>query len=291
MKFEHTKVMNFEAAFHGMRNPKNSWKLSDSDFSSTHCRIDDPNAHCEHCKYFAGDDQPCIPMIGPKDMALAQQLIRSGSEHRKFMRQIFVSVDITAPLFWWKEFDTYKVGTVANSTSTMHKIHSARITRDCFETGDYHPDLDLIDDIPLGVRVECFINDLEQLRQKYLQTKDKRYWKELIRWLPESWMQTRTVTLSYENLLAMCSKGQRRFHKLTEWSADFISWARSLPYAQEFIFLDELDEAKKELESKSAREKFIGEIKRAVTGDVSECDIKMDELLKVIEKYTIREVS
>jgi hypothetical protein len=170
------------------------------------------------------------------------------------MRQIFVSVDITAPLYWWKEFDTYKIGTVANSTSTMHKLTDKPITIDCFETDCNHSDLKLIDDITLGVRTESFINDLEQLRQKYLMLKDedpieaKKYWKELVRWLPESWLQTRTVTMNYENLLAICSKGQRRFHKLAEWSGDgdypapsFIRFARTLPYAQELIFLDELN--------------------------------------------------
>ena len=175
-------------------------------------------------------------------MKLAQQLIRAGSEHRKFMRQIFVSVDITAPLYWWKEFDTYKVGTVANSTSTMHKLATTPITLDCFETDDY-------EEIRLGnLNPKSTITYCEDLRLKYLETKDKKYWKELIRWLPESWLQTRTVTMSYENLLAMCSKGQRRFHKLNEWSGqddsklpNFISWARTLPYAQELLFIDETD--------------------------------------------------
>lgn len=153
-----------------------------------------------------------------------------------------------------KEFDTYKVGTVANSTSTMHKLASTPITMDCFELGDYEPDLvwwgpEETDEYPhttVGEFVQplnvdlTIIDFLEQLRKKYLETKDKRYWKELIRWLPESWLQTRTVTMNYENLLNMCSCGQRRFHKLTEWSNDFISWARTLPYAQDLIFIDEV---------------------------------------------------
>ena len=221
-----------------------SWHLSDSDFDDR-CHLQGDH-DCMECKYFNGENQPCIPYIGPKDLALAQALIRAGSEHRKFMRQIFVSVDITAPIYWWKEADTYKVGTVANSTSTMHKIHTRPITIDCFEIGDYHQELELPNDV-LGVHVENLIAWLEHLRLAYLKTKDKCYWKELIRWLPESWLQTRTMTMSYENLLAMCSKGQRRFHKLTEWSQDFISWARTLPYAQELIFLDELDAAKEDL--------------------------------------------
>ena len=171
------------------------------------------------------------------------------------MRQIFVSVDITAPLYWWKEFDTYKVGTVANSTSTMHKLATTPITLDCFEIDDYVKNLEWTG-VPIGNCVSCYdsehsimrlIDMLEGLRQKYLETKDVRYWKELIRWLPESWLQKRTVTMDYENLLAICGKGQRRFHKLNEWSGqdnpnvpNFISWARTLPYAQELIFIDEL---------------------------------------------------
>ena len=199
--------------------------------------------------------------IGPDDMRLAKTLIRSGPEHRKFLRQIFVSVDITAPLYWWKEFDTYKVGTVANSTSTMHKLTSKPISMDCFEMGDYDEDLAVDKIIYADEGGEAFndpeftphwhndmfwdylINHLEELRQMVLKTEDpvlkKKYWKELVRALPEAWLQTRTVTMNYENLLAICSKSQRRFHKLTEWSEDFIGFARSLPYAQDFIFIDE----------------------------------------------------
>lgn len=243
-----------------MRNPKNSWDKSDSYFDCDSCL-------CNDC--VNKDKEPCghnALYVGENDMKLAQALIRGGSEHRKFLRQIFVSVDITAPLYWWKEFDTYKVATVANSTSTMHKIASAPITIDCFEIDDYNPRLQLIDPTHLNVRTASFIEDLEQLRQLHLmhlekskkdylseekrekhKTEAKYYWKELIRWLPESWLQKRTVTMNYENLLAMCSKGQRRHHKLNEWSGidnsnlnNFISWARTLPYAQEFIFIDEL---------------------------------------------------
>ena len=152
-----------------------------------------------------------------------------------------VSVDITAPLYWWKEFDTYKVGTVANSTSTMHKLASTPITLDCFEIDDYDESL-TYGDKRLGDVLAEHIAFLEEMRLKYLETNDKRYWKELIRWLPSSWNQTRTVTMTYENLLAMCSKGQRRFHKLTEWSQAFIDWARTLPYAQQLIFIDESED-------------------------------------------------
>jgi len=226
MKFEYTEVFNFEGALRGMRNPKESWNKSDSTML-----IENEN-----------DTWYVKPKIGENDMKLAQSLIRAGSEHRKFMRQIFVCVDITAPLYWWKEFDTYKVGTVANSTSTMHKLASTPITKDCFEMDDFE---DVSDIDTFGFVSDWWDNNiyyLEELRQKYNETKDKRYWKELIRLLPDSWLQRRTVTMNYENLLVMCSKGQRRNHKLTEWSKSFIDWARSLPYAQELIFIDELED-------------------------------------------------
>ena len=236
MKFVHTKVMNFENAFRGMRNPKNSWAKSDS-YSGINGFV-----------------------IGKNDMKLAQTLIKAGSEHRKFMRQIFVSVDITAPLYWWKEFDTYKVGTVTNSTSTMHTIQNKPITFDCFEIDDYkevsvESELQQCEGFEYGsnVAIAALIDFLEGLRKKYLKTNDKKYWKELIRWLPESWLQKRTVTMTYENLFAMCSNGQRRFHKLNEWSGldnanvpFFISWVKTLPYAQELIFIDELKDETEE---------------------------------------------
>lgn len=260
MKFENTEVYGFKSALRGMRNPMNSWDKSDSGI----CKGGDDGIGCNKCS----EQEQCEHTynhefkIGKNDMGLAQKLIRAGSEHRKFMRQIFVSVDITAPFYWWKEFDTYKVGTVANSTSTMHKLATTPITLECFEIGDIvwviNCNYDYLDlktkeknhrDCRLMEYVIQNIDFLECLRQKYLETKDKKYWKELIRWLPESWLQTRTVTMSYENLLAMCSKGQRRFHKLNEWSgqddntkSNFISWARTLPYAQELIFIDEVEE-------------------------------------------------
>lgn len=241
MKFEKTNVYNFEGAFRGMRNPMNSWDKSDSAFFG---------------------EVGAQSYLGENDLKLAQKLIRAGGEHRKFMRQIFVSVDITAPLYWWKEFDTYKVGTVANSTSTMHKLASQPITRECFEVDDYNPSLYLIDPINLGVRVDCFIDDLEQLRQLHLMYKDEAtkdgltdddrneykklsamYWKELVRWLPSGWLQTRTITMDYENIFNIIH--QRSNHKLNEWSgkdnpdlSNFVSWAKTLPYANELLFID-----------------------------------------------------
>lgn len=182
-----------------------------------------------------------VAYLGPQDLHLAQRLITAGPEHAKFMRQIFVSVDITAPLYWWKEFDTYKVGTVANSTSTMHKLASTPITLDCFEMDDYRCDLTVFDGEPWNV--DLHINDMwewivdccETLRQRYLETKDPKYWKELIRFLPESWLQTRTVTMSYANLRNIYS--QRKNHKLTEWHS-FCRWIESLPYSDELITLN-----------------------------------------------------
>ena len=226
MRFENTDVWGFKGALRGMRNPKNSWDRSDTVF--------EPNL-----------------VIGENDMKLAMNLIRAGSEHRKFLRQIFVSVDITAPLYWWKEFDTYKVGTTANSTSTMHKLASKPITIDCFEIDDLGDMSMMIPFVGLEESLKSFTNVIvdgcEGLRQKYLETGDKKYWKELIRWLPESWLQTRTVTMTYENLLSIGK--QRRHHKLNEWSGkddatkpNMIAWMRTLPYAQEFIFYDEVAE-------------------------------------------------
>lgn len=223
MKFENTSVYNIYNAILGARNPMNSWNRSDSIFNGFNGKIENT-------------------IIGKNDLVLAQKLIKAGSEHRKFMRQIFVSVDITAPLYWWKEFDTYKVGTVANSTSTMHKIHTSKIAIEDFETSEWEAELPPFTDELQKKFADVWgsvLSALEYLRITYNETKDKRYWKEIIRLLPSSYLQKRTVTLSYENLLSMCSKGQRRNHKLTEWSKDFIFWARTLPFSKVFIFFDD----------------------------------------------------
>lgn len=206
MKFENTSVYNIYNAILGARNPMNSWDRSDSVFNGYKGKIENTE-------------------IGENDLKLAQSLIKAGSEHRKFLRQIFVSVDITAPLFFFKEMDTYKVGTVANSTSTMHKLASTPITKDCFECSDL-----MWSDV---------IERLEETRRRYLRTKNKDDWKELIVNLPESWLQKRTVTMNYENVLNMVH--QRRNHKLTEWSKSFIEWAKTLPYAEELIFVGGVD--------------------------------------------------
>lgn len=292
MKFENTQVSNFSGAFRGMRNPLASWNKSDSlfkiiafddmdDYTIAQRWMDKlyPDLDTKSDEYFEKSDEVAYwlrkqgiiqsydsfeivecAFIGPNDMDLAQRLCKAGSEHRKFLRQIQISVDITAPLYWWKEFDTYKVGTVANSTSTMHKLASTPITIDCFETDDYQPKLifeDGIDDSgdsawDYHVAIENVVGErgdnvywsdstiipfLESLRLKYQETKDKRYWKELVRWLPEGWLQTRTITMNYENIRTICK--QRGGHKLTEWH-QFIEWANTLPYAEQLIHDEEV---------------------------------------------------
>jgi hypothetical protein len=284
MKFEKTQVMNFEGAFRGMRNPLESWSKSDSffgiidstnlydyDIAALWAEKEKPEYYGEHLgehederidledKYIDwlndngvlridnSNDYAEVAFLGPNDLGLAQKLIKAGPEHRKFMRQIFVSVDITAPLYFWKEFDKYQIGVTTNSTSTMHKLASTEINQwenfeiDDFSTNVLIPDIkkvnagEPITDMNMGYYVAIFMDMLEELRQKYLETKDKRYWKELIRWLPESWLQTRTVTMNYENILSICK--QREGHKLTEWH-QFIEYAKTLPYANELIFLN-----------------------------------------------------
>lgn len=283
MKFEHTEVFNFEGAFRGARNPMNSHHKSDSFFGiiddyddRDYCTAEE-YVMKEHPEYYEDHDSNedyednrieledkydawlmnngilnqdndsgyyNVAYIGPNDLDLAQRLIKAGPEHRKFLRQIFVCVDITAPLYWWKEFDTYKIGTTANSTSTMHKLASTPITLECFETDDLVLDLFLCKEGETTFTSEGYItiaiDHCERLRQKYNETKDVRYWKELIRWLPESWLQTRTVTLNYENIRNIYF--QRQNHKLNEWTGkhtkveqSFCQWVESLPYAKELI--------------------------------------------------------
>ena len=201
IKFEKAEVWGFEHAIRGMRNPMNSWDRSDS----YHIEGD-----CVDGKFWVGDN----------DKDLMTRLIRGGAPHRKFLRQIFVSVDITAPLYWWKEFDTYKVGTTANSCSTMHKIHAKK-----FELGDFsHEHLELT--YPRKW-LDQTIHILNVEREKYLETKDKSHWWQLIQMLPASYNQKRTVTMTYENLLNMLE--YRRGHKLDEWR-EFCDWILTLPH-------------------------------------------------------------
>lgn len=205
IELERTSVMNFENALRGARNPLSSWAKSDS---------------------FYGENGEFV--IGEIDLSLAHRLAVSGSDHRKYLRQVFVSVDITAPIYWWKEFDTYKVGTTANSTSTMHRIHSKDFSRDDFST-------DHMTEGALGA-LDNMISFLEKSRIKFTETKDKKYWYDIIQLLPSSYNQMRTVTLNYENLINMYYA--RRSHKLDEWHT-FCDWIRSLPYASELILIKE----------------------------------------------------
>ena len=198
---ERTSVMNFENAIRGARNPMNSWNRMDS-----------------------FDDEQGNFIMGPNDLNLAQRLARAGSDHRKFIRQIFVSVDFTAPLYWWKEYDTYKVATVANSTSTMHKIASKPFTLDDFS----HERMNTQAQEALAHTVSV----LEDLRKDYLETKDKETWYSMIQLLPSSYHQMRTCTLNYETLMNIYYA--RRNHKLDEWHT-VCDWIASLPYAKELI--------------------------------------------------------
>ncbi len=201
LKTERTSVMNLENAIRGARNPMNSWAKSDSRF-----------------------DEAGQFVLGPADLALAERLCRAGSDHRKFIRQIFVSVDITAPLYWWKEFDTYKVGTVANSTSTMHKLHAKPI-----EASDFSIDR-LTDESRAAF--DSYLTWIEQVRQRYLETGERKWWDDLIQLLPSSYNQMRTVTMNYENLRNIYFA--RRNHKLPEWHT-LCGWILTLPYAEALI--------------------------------------------------------
>lgn len=218
MKIENVETWGFEHAIRGMRNPMNSWDKSDSGYIDK--RFND-QFH-----------------IGDADMKLMRSLITAGPEHRKFLRQIFISVDITAPLYWWKEFDTYKVGTVVNSCSTMHKLASTPITMDCFEMDDFADNDEESNEYNLYTKTMWLklIDHLEALRKEFNETKDKRYWKELIRLLPESWLQKRTVTMNYENAYSMWQ--QRKCHKLNEWSDVFCDdFIEELPYFKELFII------------------------------------------------------
>lgn len=220
IKFENTDVFNFEGAIRGMRNPLNSWDKSDS---GHRCKIDNEscNNQCSDYGYCDSVDNSKY-LMGDNDLALMKKLIKAGSDHRKFMRQIFVSVDITAPLYWWKEFDTYKIATVSNSCSTMHKIHAKDFTIEDFSCEHLSAEYK-----------ECiyyFIHRINRAREQYIETKDKKYWWQMIQLLPSSYNQRRTITLNYETLYNIY--GSRRNHKLDEWSVGFMEWIESLPYSE-----------------------------------------------------------
>ena len=213
IKLERTSVMNLENAIRGMRNPMNSWDKSDS--YSIH--IENPETE---------NTAPFEFFIGENDLALARKLAGAGSDHRKYMRQIFVSVDITAPLYWWKEYDTYKVGTVANSCSTMHKIHTKPFVEEDFSFER------CVNELVVLRTIDFMLNTLNYLRDKYNETKDTAYWNSMIQLLGTSYNQMRTCTLNYENLINIYHA--RKNHKLKEWR-EFCDWIKSLPYAEELI--------------------------------------------------------
>ena len=214
IKIENIEVFNFEGAFRGLRNPMNSWNKSDSYIDAL------------TNKY----------IVGENDLKLAQRMIGAGTDESKFMRQIFVSMDITAPLYWWKEADTYKIATVSNSCSTMHKITSSEITEENYSF-DPEPDKPLTD-LPTDDYVRILdiknraVADAEWLRKKYNETKDKRYWRLLIQINPDGWLQKRTWTGNYQNLRNMYFA--RKNHKLIEW-IQFCQIIEQLPYSKELI--------------------------------------------------------
>ena len=204
IKLERTSVMNLENAIRGARNPMNSWDRMDSSY-----------------------DEEGNYVLGENDLGLAKRLASAGSDHRKFLRQIFVSVDITAPLYWWKEFDTYKVGTVANSTSTMHKIHAKP-----FERADFS--CDRLDEGGLAA-LDSLVAYLEEQRKMFCEDKtNKQSWHNMIQLLPSSYNQMRTVTMNYENLINMYYA--RKTHKLAEWHT-YCDWIAELPYAKDLIII------------------------------------------------------
>lgn len=263
IKIEETETYGWKAAIRGMRNPKNSWDKSDSDYRIILC------AKCDDCKSFKNNQwedcdncsisKACNShkgfMVGPNDLDLMRRLCAAGTDHRKFMRMLVVYCDITAPLYWWKEFDTYKVGTVANSCSTMHKIHDKEFTLDDFsydhlienpepdevtlapekQYEDYADDAKYLNFNYYTVTIypkdllEIIIEGLNKYRNKYLETKNKEYWWQMIQLLPSSYNQKRTVMLNYEVLTNMYNS--RRNHKLDEWH-DFCDWIKTLPYSE-----------------------------------------------------------
>ena len=234
IKFENVETFGWEATIRGMRNPMNSWDKSDSGFGCGN----DNEYFCENCSSsFHCTSRTTTYNIGSNDLKLMHTLCKAGSDHRKFMRMINVSVDITAPLYWWKEFDTYKVGTVANSCSTMHKIHAKEFTLDDFShehliTGE-KPLVEGGVDAPEPPNaiwlMHRTIQTLNQYRDLYLQTKDKKYWWQMIQLLPSSYNQKRTVMLNYEVLVNIYKS--RKIHKLDEW-VEFCKWIENLPYSE-----------------------------------------------------------
>lgn len=229
IKIENADVLGWEAAIRGMRNPLNSWDKSDSDNS---CPMSYDNGGCDCCDYCSINFQ-----VGPNDKDLMKRLRNAGTDHRKFMRMITVYVDITAPLYWWKEFDTYKVGTVANSCSTMHKIATKEFTLDDFSHEHLLRDNSVTvhyveNDFRILNNTQWFmltVDLLNSMREAYLETKNKKYWWQMIQLLPSSYNQKRTVMLNYEVLANMYKS--RKNHRLDEWR-ELCEWTRGLPYSE-----------------------------------------------------------
>lgn len=209
IKIEKIDVYGFEAAIRGMRNPLNSWEKSDSYWTY----IENPHT---------GNTAPFQYFVGENDLDLMRRLYHAGTEHRKYMRQIYVSMDIIAPLYWWKEFDTYKVGTTENSESTMHTLHKRDLTMDDFSNEKLLA--------ASRINLDCTIETINHYRNKYIMTGDMEYWYQMIQLLPASFNQMRTVTMNYENAVNMIR--QRSGHKLDEWR-EFVEILRSLPYIEE----------------------------------------------------------
>jgi len=212
MKFENTKVCNFDSAFRSLRNPMDSWDKSDSHYLNCGGKIDLETY-----------------VLGKNDLNLAQRMIKGGSEESKFLRSIIVSTDVVAPRYWWSEFDTYKVGTVSNSCSTMHKLSAYPITTDMFEI-----DKNANGEIEELSYWTILVDHLEMLRQKYLRDKNYKWFRLMKQELPEGFLQRRTITLNYAILRNMIH--QRKNHRLKEWSLAFIEWCHTLPYAEELLF-------------------------------------------------------
>lgn len=220
INFENTSVYGWEASIRGLRSPMNSWDKSDTCFA--------PES---------------VPIIGENDLKLMEQLVKAGTDHSKFMRMITVTVDITAPLYWWKEFDTYKVGTVRNSCSTMHKIHEKEFTLDDFS----HEHLIDSQESWLGMLEVTLVEALNYARKLYLKTKDKTYWWQMIQLLPSSYNQRATVQFNYAVLRNMYHA--RKNHKLDEWSQGFTEWVESLPYSRLItLYADENKRMKEQIE-------------------------------------------
>ena len=258
LKIENFEVMGWEHAIRGMRNPMNSWEKSDSGYC-----VQDLSRDCNNCVHKHTNYPTCRCGgfdIGPNDYALMKKLRNAGTDHRKFMRMITVYLDITAPLYWWKEFDTYKVGTVVNSCSTMHKIHEKEFTLKDFShehligspIPNFNKPVHVTEKVEDGINkcysfgldttpscfIEWIIGVLNAYRELYLKTKDKNYWWQMIQLLPSSYNQKRTVMLNYEVLANMYKS--RKEHKLDEWR-EFCKWIEALPYSE--LITGEKDES------------------------------------------------